>query len=294
VEKEKMIPRRFNYSKAKSLSDAFVLLEKNPDSKILAGGMSLIPVMKLRLASPKYLVDINGIKDLSYIKKNGDREIVLGALTRHNEIVDSQLIANDLPALVDAAEVIGDEQVRNMGTIGGALSHADPAADYAGVALAYNAEVVISSSRGTRSVRAPDFFVDTFTTSLKPTEIVTEVKFPLLPKSGGAYIKFERKAGDFATVGVGALIQIDSAGKCTTAGIGLVSAGPTPLKALNAERELVGKDVNSGSVIEKVAELAATKDAEPLADLKGDEKYKREMVKVFTERAVKKAVSRIK
>jgi aerobic carbon-monoxide dehydrogenase medium subunit len=204
------------------------------------------------------------------------------------------LISSELPALSDAAEVIGDEQVRNMGTIGGALSHADPAADYAGVALAYNAHVVLSSSRGTRNVPISEFFVDTFTTSLKPTEIVTEVKFPLIQKSGGAYIKFERKAGDFATVGVGAVVEADSSGICKAAGVGLVSAGPTPLKAINAERELVGKDLNSNSVLEKVADLAATKDAQPLADLKGDERYKREMVRVFTERALKKAISRIK
>ena len=287
-----MIPHRFEYSKAKSVSDAIALLERYPDSKILAGGMSLIPVMKLRLASPKRLIDIGGLRnDLSYIRSDA-RSLSIGALTRHNEIITSDLVRSKAPALVDAAEVIGDEQVRNMGTLGGSLTHADPAADYAGVAIAMDAVVSVRGSRGTRTIPISDFFVDTFTTKLSPTELMTEINFPLKARNGAAYMKLERRAGDFATIGVASSIQVDSKGICEWAGIGLVSAGPTPIKARNAERELVGNNIHSDSVIRKAAEAAASKDASPAGDLKGDEEYKREMIKVFTERSLSRALDR--
>jgi carbon-monoxide dehydrogenase medium subunit len=287
-----LIPRKFQYTKAQSISETLTFLQSHPEAKVLAGGMSLIPIMKLRLASPSHLVDISGLRDLSYIKKDRDA-ILIGALTRHNEIRDSELIRAQLPILSDATDVIGDEQVRNMGTIGGSLAHADPAADYGGVVLAMNATIKVVGINSRTTIAAKDFFVDTFVPALNRGELITEIEFPILPNSSGAYLKLERREGDFAIVGVGAFIQVEGETRCKNAGIGLVSVGDTPIKAYNAENALIGQDL-SDKIIEDASDSAAQRDAKPSADLKGSQKYKREMVRVFTERAIRAALSRIR
>jgi carbon-monoxide dehydrogenase medium subunit len=253
--------------------------------------MSLIPIMKLRLASPAHLIDINPIRELSYIRKE-DGAVSIGALVRHNEILESDLIKKNLPILADAAEVIGDEQVRNMGTIGGSLAHADPAADYAGVVLALDAVIMVQGPKGVKPVAAKDFFVDTFTPAIEPNELVVGLKLPVSQHASGAYLKLERRAGDFATVGVGTHIGLDEKGTCVKAGVGLVSMGPKPLKAQKAESFLVGKRKLDGSAIKQAADLAS-EEAQPFEDLRGSEEYKREMVRVFTERALGKTLGRI-
>jgi len=288
-----MIPKSFEYCAPTNLREALTLLSKfKEDAKILAGGHSLIPMMKLRLLSPKYIIDINRIKELSYIKLRG-KNIFIGALTRHYEIEGSDVIKRNLPILAEAAGLIGDPQVRNMGTIGGSLAHADPAADYAAVSLALNATIKVRSLRGERKIPAQKFFLDTFTTALKPTEILTEVIFPLPPeRSGGAFAKFERKAGDFATVAAAVQITLDQNDKVKAAGIGLAAAGPKPIKAVKAEKLLIGKVIDE-EVMNKVAEQAK-EESDPISDIRGSSEYKKEMVKVFVKRALKEALNRAK
>ncbi len=288
-----MIPKSFEYCAPTNLKEALSLMAKlKEDAKILAGGHSLIPMMKLRVLSPRIIVDINKIKELSYIKVKG-KNIHVGALTRHHEIESSDIINKYLPILSDAAKVIGDPQVRNMGTIGGSLAHADPAADYPPITLALNATIKAKSLRGERKIMASKFFLDIFTTTLKPTELLTEVIFPLPSgKSGGAFAKFERKAGDFATVSAAVQIALDERERVKSVGIGLGAAGPKPIKATKAERLMVKKKVDD-NLIEKVAERAK-EEAEPISDLRGSAEYKKEMIAVYVKRALKKALERAK
>jgi carbon-monoxide dehydrogenase medium subunit len=252
-----MIPRQFQYVAPSSLKDAVSLLrEHGEDAKILAGGQSLIPLMKLRLMSARYLVDINHIPKLSYIKEEKDI-IKIGALTRHAEIGTSKLMKSKLPIMLDAASVVADPIVRNVGTIGGALAHADPSGDWGAIVLALGAELVAVGPRGERRIKAGEFFVDTFTTRLGPTEILTGIRIPSpRKKSGGAYLKLERKVGDFAIVGVADQVTLGDGGICAREGIGLAGAGPKPIKATLAEKALIGKRMNDES-IKKAAKISA-------------------------------------
>lgn len=288
-----MIPRSFEYYAPESLPKALWLLKKyRDDAKILAGGHSLTPVMKLRLASPKYIVDINRIPKLAYIKTSG-KKLLFGTLTRHYQVETSDTVKKLFPILSDAASVIGDPQVRNLGTIGGAVAHADPAADYAGALLALGAAVKSVGPKGRRTIKIDDFFVDTFTTALKPNEILTEIQVPIPPaRSGGAYLKLERRVGDFATVGVGVQLTLAEDGVCKTAGIGLVAAGPTPLRARKAEETLKGRVIGDEAI--KEASVKAMEESDPIADLRGSVEYKRDMVRVFTKRSLQAALKRVK
>jgi len=287
-----MIPRNFVYFSPSSEKEALELLnEYKSDAKILAGGMSLIPLMKMRLVSPSYLIDINKVESLSYIKEEKNR-LRIGALTRYYEIEKSSTLKKLLPIMNEAATWVGDSQVRNMGTIGGSLSHADPSGDFGSVILALNGQIITSSLNGQRTIKADDFFVDSFTTALNANEMLKEIVIDL-PEgmNGGAYVKLERKAGDFAIVAVAAQLSIDSKGNCNYAGIGLTSVGPTNLKAKKAESFLLGKQLNERT-IDEAAEIAAS-EARPIDDpLRGSAEYKRAMVKVLTKRALNLALKR--
>lgn len=288
-----MIPRTFEYVAPKTVNEATSLLRKyGSNSKILAGGMSLIPVMKLRLASPTYLIDINGISSLEYVKETSTK-LLIGALTRHHTLESSKVVQKRARLVAETASWIGDPQVRNAGTIGGSLTHADPSGDWGAVILASRAEMRVRGARTERVVKSDDFFLDTFASAVKPNELLIEVRIPIQPESGGAYAKLERKAGDFATVGVAAQIGIDKNIVCTYVGIGLAALGPTNLRAKKAEGALLGKVVNERSIAE--AAEAVSEDAQPASDpLRGSVEYKREMAKVYTRRALMTAFRRAK
>ncbi len=288
-----MIPRSFEYVAPKTVNEVTGLLRKyGSKSKILAGGMSLIPVMKLRLASPGYLIDINGISSLEYVKETSTK-LLVGALTRHHTLESSKVVQKRAPLIAETASWIGDPQVRNAGTIGGSLAHADPSGDWGAAILASRAEMRVRGARSERIVKSDDFFLDTFASAVKPNELLVEVRVPIHPESGGAYAKLERKAGDFATVGVAAQIGIDKNIVCNYVGIAFAALGPTNLRAKKAEGALLGKIVNERTIAE--AAEAASEDAQPAADpLRGSVEYKREMAKVYARRALMTAFRRAK
>lgn len=285
-----MIPPTFDYVAPQTLSEAVALLGQNEHAKILAGGQSLIPMMRFRLASPAVLVDINRIEGLSYItEENGWLKI--GAMTRESTVDQSPIVHEKYPLLADTAHVIADPLVRNMATVGGNLAHADPANDHPATMIAYGAQIVATGPNGERVIPAADFFVSLFESALAPNEILTEVRIPAAQsRSGGAYFKLERKVGDFATVAVAAQLQLDGGGNIASAGIGLTNVGLTPIKATHAESYLMGKSPTEDN-IRHAAQLAADA-AEPNPDHRGSEDYKRSLVKTYTVRALRKAVER--
>ena len=287
-----MIPASFEYFSPKTLAEAIALLQQHgSDAKILAGGQSLIPLMKLRMASPKRLIDLNRVNGLSYIKES-DGFLTIGALTRESEIDGSELIHKKYPILADTAAVIGDPLVRNMATVGGNLAHADPANDHPATMLALGTEVVATGPKGARKIPIGEFFTDLFTTSLKPDEILTEIRIPIPPaRSGGAYLKVERKVGDFAAAAVAVQITLDG-NTVKKVGIGLTNVGPTPIKASRAEKALQGKPAEQKN-IEEAARIAS-EEAQPVDDLRGSADYKRSLVRVLTARALQKAIARAK
>jgi carbon-monoxide dehydrogenase medium subunit len=286
-----MIPASFEYFRPKAISEAIALLQQHgDDAKILSGGQSLIPMMKLRLARPGYLIDINEIPGLRYIKEE-DGYLKIGGLTHEADLEASDLIRSKHPIILDTASLIADPQVRNMATVGGNLAHGDPANDHPATMLALEAQVVTTGSQGQRVVPIKDFFVSLFTTALRHDEILTEIRIPIPPpKSGGAYFKLERKVGDFATVGVAAQVSLGDKGVCQRAGIGLTNVGPTPIKAKRAEDFLRGKALDE-SHVKQAAQLAA-EDAKPSTDLRGPAEYKEAMVKELARRALTRARER--
>jgi carbon-monoxide dehydrogenase medium subunit len=286
-----MIPPQFAYFAPTTLHEALTLLRHyGSEAKLLSGGQSLIPLMKLRLATPAYLIDINRIPGLDRLhERNGF--LCIGALTREADLEHSELVRAQYPIVYDTARVIGDPLVRNLATIGGNLAHADPANDHPATLLALEAEVVATSLEGERTIPVAEFFPDFFTTALRPDEILTEIRIPAPPVgSSGAYVKLERKVGDFAIVGVAAQVTIDATGLCARAGIGLTNVGPTPLKVHSAEAFLQGKRLDHDSITQ-AAQLAAEA-ARPEADLRGSIAYKRDMVRVLTTRALTRALER--
>jgi carbon-monoxide dehydrogenase medium subunit len=287
-----MIPASFEYASPKTLSEAISLLEKHgEDAKILAGGQSLIPLMKLRLASPKFLIDVNGIKELSYIKES-DGYLTIGALTRESDLDSSDLIRKKYPIIADTASVIADPLVRNMATVGGNLAHADPANDHPATMLALGTEIVAQGPKGTRKIPITEFFTGLFTTALNPDEILTEIRIPTPPaRSGGAYLKVERKVGDFAAAAVAVQVTLEGE-TLKRVGIGLTNVGPTPIKASRAEKALQGKPADEKNIQE--AARIASEEAEPADDLRGSVEYKRSLIRVLTARALKQAIARAK
>jgi carbon-monoxide dehydrogenase medium subunit len=283
-----MIPAPFDYHAPKTLDEAVALLARLGDTaKILAGGQSLIPAMRFRLAAPDALVDLGRIRDLSYIEERGDH-LAIGALTREHALEASPVIARSYPLLLDTARVIADPLVRNKATIGGNLAHADPANDHPAAMLAYNAQIVARGPKGTRTVAIDDLFVALFETSLVHGEILTEIRIPRpAPNSGGAYLKIERKVGDYAVAAVA--VQLD--GKVIkSARIGLTNVSSIPMRAKNAEAALAGK--SPGDEVLEAAGKAAAAECDPSADLRGQVDYKRDMVRVLTKRAVRRALER--
>jgi carbon-monoxide dehydrogenase medium subunit len=287
-----MIPAAFEYEAPTELAQAIDRLAKSGgEAKVLAGGQSLIPLMKFRLAQPARIIDIGRIPGLSYIRENG--ELRIGALTREVDLEESAVIRDRYPIVADTAAVIADPIVRNLATLGGNVAHADPANDHPATLLAVRASVVVRGPRGERVIPIDDFFVDTFTTSLTADEIVTEIRIPrAAPQSGGAYVKFERKVGDFAIVGVAAHLLVDGKGNVATAGIGLTNVGPTAIRARRAEEALRGR-VPDDKAIAAAADAAAA-EAQPVSDLRGPVEYKRDLVRVLTTRALRRAVARAK
>lgn len=286
-----MIPPAFEYLRPKTVPEAIALLQRHGDeAKILSGGQSLIPMMKLRLARPGYLVDINAISGLSYIKEEGGF-LKIGGLTREAELEASSLVRSRYPLLMDTAAVIADPQVRNMATVGGNLAHGDPANDHPATMIALGAQIVATGAKGERVIPIESFFVTLFTTALQHDEILTEIRVPVpAPKSGGAYFKLERKVGDFATAAAAVQLTLDGSGAVQKIGIGLTNVGPTPIKARKAEDFLKGKKPDAAAIAQ-AGQLAAD-EAQPSSDLRGPAEYKKGLVKELTKRALTRALER--
>ena len=285
-----MIAASFEYDAPSTLNDAINLLHQyGEDAKILSGGHSLLPMMKLRFASPERVIDINGIPDLSYIKEE-DGVLKFGALTRESEIEHSELLKEKYPIFADVTKLIADPQVRNMSTVGGNLAHGDAANDHPAVMLALRATVVATGKDGKRSIPIDEFFFGFYTTALQHGEILTEIQIPVPPKgTGSAYHKLERKVGDYATAGVAVQLTIEN-GICTAIGIGLTNVNPIPLRAKRSEKLLLNNPLTDENIAE--AAKLASEDCSPSADLRGSEEYKRAMVAVLVKRMIKKAVER--
>ncbi len=287
-----MIPASFDYHAPSTLEEAIGLLRQWPDdAKVLSGGQSLLPLLKLRLGSAGHLVDIGRIPNLEYLREEGDR-LLIGGRTREAELERSELVQRKYPLLADTAAVIADPLVRNLATVGGNLAHGDPANDHPATMLAYRAEVVATGAGGaTRVIQIDEFFRGLFYTALRPDEILTEIRIPVPPAgSGGAYVKLERKVGDFAAAASAVQVTLGAGGEVASAGIGLTNAGSTPIRAARAEEYLTGK-TPTDDVIAEAARLAS-ESASPSADRRGSVEYKREMARVLTARALKKAVQR--
>ena len=286
-----MIPASFDYHAPKTLAEAIGLLTKYPgDAKVLSGGQSLLPLLKLRLGSAGHLVDINRVPGLEYIKEEGGF-LKIGGRTRESALERSEVVKSRYPILIDTAAVIADPIVRNLATVGGNLAHGDPANDHPATMLALRAQVVATGPKGERVIPIGEFFTDLFTTALAPDEILTEIRIPSPQgKSRGAYVKLERKVGDFATAGAAVQVTLGMGGEIVRAGIGLTNAGLTPVQAEAAEKFLQGKRPDAGTIAE-AARLAA-QSADPSADRRGSVEYKVEMARVLTARALKKAVAR--
>lgn len=286
-----MIPPSFEYLRPKTIPEAIAFLQQyGDDAKILSGGQSLIPMMKLRLARPSYLVDINRIAGLSHIQEEGGF-LKIGGLTREAELEASPVVRAKYPIVIDTAHVIADPQVRNLATVGGNLAHGDPANDHPATMLALGAQIVATGPKGERVIPVEDFFLSLFSTALQHDEILTEIRIPIPPpRSGGSYFKLERKVGDFATAAVAGQLTLDGNGACQKVGIGLTNVGPTPIKARKAEDFLRGKKLD-GSTIAQAAQLAAD-ESDPSADLRGPVEYKKSLVKELTKRALTRAVER--
>jgi carbon-monoxide dehydrogenase medium subunit len=285
-----MIPAPFDYVRPPDLDGALrILAEREGEAKLLAGGYSLIPLLKLRLAQPGLLVDLRDVGGLDAIVETDD-ELRIGARATHRQIHENETIAR-YPLLHDVAGGIGDPQVRNWGTIGGSVAHADPASDWPAALLAANAKVVCRGRGGERVIAARDFFLDTFTTAIEPTEVLTEIRFGRRPKGlGGAYVKLERRAGDFATAGVAAIVRLAADGSIEWAGLGVTGVSGSPFAATDAEAILKGQATSEE--LFRSAGAAAAAMSEPVADVRGPVEYKRAMVAELTVRALRQALVR--
>jgi len=283
-------PAPFEYLRAQSVDDAVEALQRlGPEARIIAGGHSLLPMMKLRLANPEHLIDINDLEDeLSYIREEG-AEIVIGALTRHVDLLKSDLLARHFPVFRDAEEVIADPVVRNRGTIGGSLCQADAAEDLSAVCSAAKGNVVIRNAEGERVVAMSDFHIGPYMTAVSDGEMLTEVRLPLRPGGGSAHEKVERRAGDFAIAAASAVLWLDG-DTIADVGIALSAVGPTTVEVTRAEELLRGK-VPSDDLFAEAGEVAS-EDCAPLADGRGPADYKRHLAGVLTKRALRRAAAR--
>jgi len=285
-----MIPAGFDYHAPRSIGDAIKLLGSiGPDAKLLAGGHSLLPMMKLRFAQPSALIDLGKIRELRGIKQEGN-EICIGAMTTENDLLRSALLADKVPLLVEGAGWIADPQVRYKGTIGGDISHGDPGNDHPALVLTLDASFVLRGPRGERVVKADGFFLGLYSTQAEPDEILTQIRVPIpAAGSGWSYQKLKRKVGDFATAATAVLLQM-SAGRVAKVSIGLTNVGPTPLKARAAETFLTGKPIDETSLNE--AARLAMSICNPTPDQRGDAAYKTAMCGEMTRRALQAAHAR--
>ena len=289
-----MVASTFDYHAPATLRDAVSLLNDNADAKVLAGGHSLIPMMKLRLSEPSVVIDLGRVDGLSYVSES-DGGLAIGAMTSYYDIINSDAVQQHAPVVAEAAAMVADPQVRNMGTIGGSLAHSDPAADLPAVMLALGAEVV-ASSRGalgrvsTRTISADDFFVDLFTTALEPNEILTEIRIPAqAADSGAAYAKMANKASHFAIVGVSASVTVEG-GSVTAARIGVTGAGSSASRASDSEARLVGSSGDADAI--RSAAGRAANGIELNEDIHASAEYREHLTKVFALRAITAAVER--
>ena len=280
-----MISARFDYELAESVDHAIALLGEREDTKLLAGGHSLLPAMKLRIARPARLVDVGRLDDLSYVRES-DGHIAIGALTRHKDVASAALLHEHCPIVAHTAGQVGDPQVRHRGTIGGSLAHGDPASDLPTVILALDGELVVKGSGGERTVPASAFFTGVFQTAVAPDEMLIEIRVPKLSSSTGwSYTKMARRAQDWATVAVAAVVE-RSNGSIGKASLGLTNMGATPLRATAAEQAIAG-----GASIEDASALASD-DTEPSSDLAASADFRRHLVRVLARRALEEAGAR--
>jgi Aerobic-type carbon monoxide dehydrogenase, middle subunit CoxM/CutM homologs len=284
------VPAVFDYHAAGSVDEAIALLQQYGDeAKILAGGHSLIPAMKLRLSQPGHLIDISKLKTLSFIRQRKNA-IAIGAATTYSELEKSDMLQKSFPLLPEGIAVIGDQQVRNRGTIGGSIAHSDPAADLPGIILALHADIVVQGPQGKRTLAADDFFVDTFTTALAPDELVIEILLPL-PEAhtGSAYVKVANKASHYAIAGCAAVITLEKA-TCKAASIAITGASVRTTRAATVEQALSGKQLDESTIAQ--AALHASDGLEMLSDIHGSDAYRRQLCTVVTQRAIKQALER--
>jgi aerobic carbon-monoxide dehydrogenase medium subunit len=286
-----MIPAAFEYFAPKSLEEALRLIDRHGDeARLLAGGHSLLPLMKLRLAAPRFVIDLGRLRALRYIREERGW-IAVGALTTHAEIEASPVLRQKAPLLPETAAEIGDVQVRNRGTIGGSLAHADPAADYPAAILALDAEIVAASTGGSRTIPARDFFVDLMTTQLRPGEILTEVRVPILRRrSGSAYRKLPQPASGFAVVGAAACVSLDAKGRAEAVALGITGVAARAYRAASVEQALQGKKLHAKLIA--AAAGKAAEGVEPLSDLHASAGYRREAAAVLARRALEAALAR--
>ena len=285
-----MFAAQFDYVRAKTLDEALTLLAQNEDAKILAGGHSLIPAMKLRLAQPPLLIDIGRISGLSYVREDGG-QIRLGAMTTHYQIESSDLLKQICPLLPECAAAIGDVQVRNKGTIGGSLAHSDPAGDWPAAIISLNAEMVVASKSGERTIMADDFFVDLLTTALEPGEILREIRINKSNgRTGHAYVKMHHPASGFAVVGVAANLSLDGNGSCKKVSIGITGVSSKAYRAAGVEAGLNGAKLDDQTVASAASH--ATDGIDANGDLFASADYRRHLAGVFTKRAIAAAIER--
>jgi len=285
------LPAAFDYHPAKTVDEALTLLQQyGDDAKLLAGGHSLLPLMKLRLAQPGHLIDIGRIDGLAYVREENG-VVAVGAMTTYVMLENSDVIRRHFALLPEGIAVIGDPQVRNRGTIGGSIAHADPAADMPGIVLALKADILVQSSNGVRTIKADDFFTGTFETALQPDEIVTEIRFAIPPPhTGSAYMKLENKASHYAVAGCAAVVTLDTDGTCTSASVVITGASVKAHRASGVESVLVGKKLDEPVVAG--AATHATEGIELVEDIHGSKAYRGQMAVVMARRAVLRAAER--
>jgi carbon-monoxide dehydrogenase medium subunit len=286
-----MFPANFNYVAARSVEEALQLMAKHgDDGKLLAGGHSLIPAMKLRLQSPQILIDLGTVPGLRGVRTEGN-QLLIGALTVHADLASSDPIGKHVPGLADAASVIGDMQVRNRGTIGGSVAHADPAADLPVILTALNASFIVQSSSGQRAIGADDFFTDFYTTAMGANEILTEIRVPIpAPGTGTAYAKLPHPASGYVVVSAGALITRQRSGACVAARLSIGGLGSGPVRAIATEMELQGKPLTPQLIAAAAAKAA--EETDPVEDSYAGADYKRHVATVYARKAIEQAVQR--
>ncbi len=286
-----MKPPRFEYFAPRTLDEALGLLAGHGDrAKLLAGGQSLIPLLNFRLAHPEALIDINRIPDLAYVRAD-DGGVAIGALTRQHAVERSDAVRTSVPIVAEACRLIGHLPIRHRGTIGGNLAHADPASELPAVMLALEAQLTVASAKGTRTLPADRFFVGPLSTALQTGEMLTEIRLPGLPaRTGGAFVEMARRAGDYALVGVAALVTLDGSGRCRRARVALCGVGPTPIRAGAAEDALVGQTPAGAALDEAAARAAAA--TSPPSDLHGSADFRRKLARHFARLAIATATER--